>query len=195
MAELMYGSGLRLMELLRLRIHHLDFERRQLKVTSGKGDKDRVTVLPDSLQGRLKAHLEGLRTTHTMDRTENLPGVWLPEGLARKYPKAGVSWEWQWLFPSREMAIDPATGGRRRHHVLDGTFQNAIRLAASAARLDKRVTPHVLRHSFATHLLEAGTDVRTVQDLLGHESLETTQIYTHVMQKPGLGLRSPLDGG
>ena len=123
-----------------------------------------------------------------------MPGVWLPEGLARKYARAGEQWEWQWLFPSRELALDPATQIRRRHHVLDGTFQNAIRLAANAAGIAKRVTPHVLRHSFATHLLESGTDIRTVQDLLGHESVETTQIYTHVMVKPGLGVRSPLDG-
>ena len=122
-----------------------------------------------------------------------MAGVWLPEGLARKFGRAGERWEWQWLFPSREAATDPATGIVRRHHVLDGTFQNAVRAAASAAGIAKRVTPHVLRHSFATHLLESGTDIRTVQDLLGHSSVETTQIYTHVMQKPGLGVRSPLD--
>src|SRR5581483_9555617 len=121
-------------------------------------------------------------------------GVWLPEGLAIKYMGAGKTWRWQWLFPSRELSMDPATKVKRRHHVLDGTFQNAIRLAANAAKIDKRVTPHVLRHSFATHLLEAGTDIRTVQDLLGHGSVETTQIYTHVMQKPGVGVRSPLMG-
>lgn len=193
MAELMYGAGLRLMELLRLRIHHLDFERRQLKVCAGKGDKDRITLLPDALCPALEEHLERLRKLHRADRTDGLAGVWLPEGLARKYQRAGEDWEWQWLFPSRELSTDPATGTRRRHHVLDGTFQNAIRQAARAAGIDKRVTPHVLRHSFATHLLENGTDIRTVQDLLGHESVETTQIYTHVMVKPGLGVRSPLD--
>jgi integron integrase len=194
MAELAYGSGLRLMELLRLRIHHLDFERGQLHVYGGKGDKDRITVLPESLQERLREHIDRLRPLYAADRAGGMPGVWLPEGLARKLGRAGESWEWQWLFPSRETAVDPASGVKRRHHVLDGTFQNAIRLAARAAGIAKRVTPHVLRHSFATHLLESGADIRTVQDLLGHESVETTQIYTHVMVKPGIGIRSPLDG-
>ena len=193
MAELAYGAGLRLIELLRLRVHHVDFERGQLKVYAGKGDKDRVTVLPERLQAGLKAQIERLRERFQADREAGLAGVWLPEGLARKYPKAGVSWEWQWLFPSREASIDPVSGERRRHHVIDTTFQRIMKRAAHAAKIDKRVTPHVLRHSFATHLLEAGTDIRTVQELLGHESVETTQIYTHVMQKPGLGVRSPLD--
>jgi integron integrase len=194
MAELMYGAGLRLMELLRLRVHHLDLARGQLKVVGGKGDKDRVTVLPEALRARLQEHLAKLERLFSADRESGLAGVWLPEGLARKYTQAGTSWEWQWLFPSREASVDPASGLRRRHHVLDGTFQNAIREAARRAGLTKRVTPHVLRHSFATHLLERGADIRTVQDLLGHESVETTQIYTHVMQRPGLGVRSPLDG-
>lgn len=194
MAEVMYGSGLRLMELLRLRVQHLDLERRQLRVLGGKGDRDRATVLSDSLRPRLEAHLARLREIFAEDRAAGAPGIWLPEGLARKYPQAGVAWEWQWLWPSREFMRDPETGLRRRHHIMDGTFQNAVRKAAAEAGLDKRVTPHVLRHSFATHLLEAGADIRTVQELLGHESVETTQIYTHVMQKPGLGVRSPLDG-
>jgi integron integrase len=193
MAELAYGAGLRLMELLRLRVQDLDLERGRLMVRGGKGDKDRVTVLPTRLQEPLATHRDRLRKLHAQDRAAGLPGVWLPEGLAQKYQKAGETWEWQWVFPSREMSVDPVTGTRRRHHLTDTTFQNTIKRAARAAQIDKRVTPHVLRHSFATHLLESGTDIRTVQDLLGHESVETTQIYTHVMVKPGLGVRSPLD--
>ena len=193
MAELAYGSGLRLMELLRLRVHHVDLARGQLRVLGGKGDKDRVTVLPQALVPRLEAHIGRLRGLFAADRAAQLPGVWLPEGLARKYQGAGEQWEWQWLFPSRETSIDPTTGIRRRHHTSDGAFQYAIRRGAAAAGIDKRVTPHTLRHSFATHLLESGADIRTVQELLGHESVETTQIYTHVMQRPGVGVRSPLD--
>jgi integron integrase len=195
MAELMYGSGLRLMELLRLRVKDVDVERRQLVVRAGKGGKDRVTVLPEVLVERLLAHRERLMKLHAEDREAEAPGVWLPEGLDRKYPQAGKAWEWQWFFPSRQQMKDPRTGLLRRHHVLDATFQYAIRRAALRARLNKRVTPHVLRHSFATHLLESGTDIRTLQDLLGHKNVMTTQIYTHVMQKPGLGVRSPLDSG
>ena len=194
MAELAYGAGLRLMELLRLRVHHVDLERNLLVVHAGKGDKDRVTVLPVSLRPALERQLRRLRELFAKDRAERMPGVWLPEGLERKFKRAGERWEWQWFFPSREASIDPVSGVRRRHHVIDTTFQRILKRAADAAKIDKRVTPHVLRHSFATHLLESGTDIRTVQELLGHESVETTQIYTHVMQKPGLGVRSPLDG-
>ena len=194
MAELAYGGGLRLMELLRLRVQDLDLDRGRVMIRSGKGDKDRVTVLPDRLKEPLVTHLDRLRELHANDRAAELPGVWLPEGLARKYARAGETWEWQWLFPSRETSADPTTRECRRHHVNDTTFQNTIKRAARQAQIDKRVSPHVLRHSFATHLLEAGADIRTVQELLGHDSVETTQIYTHVMQKPGLGVRSPLDG-
>jgi integron integrase len=193
MAELMYGSGARLMELLRLRVKDVDVERRQLVIRAGKGGKDRVTVLPDVLKEKLLAHRERLRSLHAEDLAAGAPGVWLPEGLDRKYPSAGKAWEWQWFFPSRERSIDPQTGLRRRHHVLDATFQSAIRKAARRANLNKPVTPHVLRHSFATHLIEGGADLRTVQDLLGHKDVATTQIYTHVMLKPGLGVKSPLD--
>ena len=193
MAELMYGSGVRLMELLRLRIKDVDTERRQLVVRAGKGGKDRVTVLPKVLLEPLQRHRERLRLLHAEDQAAGAPGVWLPEGLDRKYPHAGKDWEWQWFFPSRERSIDPQTGLRRRHHVSDAAFQNAIRKAARRAGLNKNVTPHVLRHSFATHLMESGVDIRTVQDLLGHKDVATTQIYTHVMEQPGLGVRSPMD--
>lgn len=195
MAELMFGSGLRLTELLRLRVKDVDLERGQVIVRGGKGDQDRVTVLPYRLQERLRAHRERLRRLHAEDRSRGLPGVWLPEGLDRKWPQAGEQWEWQWFWPSRELSVDPRSGVRRRHHVQDATFQHFVRQAARRARLDKKVTPHVLRHSFATQLLEGGTDIRTVQELLGHQDVTTTQIYTHVMRKPGLGVRSPLDAG
>jgi integron integrase len=193
MVELAYGAGLRLMELLRLRVHHLDLERLRLQVMGGKGDKDRVTVLPEKLVSELRGHLARLREQWVTDRQSGVPGVWLPEGLARKYPKAGESWEWQWVFPARDLGRDPATGIMRRHHLSDTSFQRTVKRAAASAGLNKRVTPHVFRHSFATHLLEAGADIRTVQELMGHASVETTQIYTHVMKKPGLGVRSPLD--
>jgi integron integrase len=193
MAELMYGSGLRLTELLRLRIKDLDLDRRQVIVRAGKGDKDRVTVLPNKLVERLRAHRDRVRELFEKDRAEAMAGVWMPEALERKYPGAGKSWEWHWFFPSRQVMNDPRSGFRRRHHVLDATFQHAIRQAMLKARLNKRVTPHTLRHSFATHLLESGTDIRTVQDLLGHVDVATTQIYTHVLSRPGFGVRSPLD--
>ncbi len=193
MAELAYGSGLRIMELLRLRVKDVDLNRCQVIVRAAKGDKDRVTMLPETLVERLRAHRDRLRGLYEQDRTAGLAGVWLPEALERKYPGAGVAWEWFWFFPSRQVALDPHAGVQRRHHVLEGAFQLAVRQAARSARLNKRVTPHTLRHSFATHLLEAGADIRSVQDLLGHADVSTTQIYTHVMNRPGLGLKSPLD--
>jgi integron integrase len=193
MAELMYGSGLRLLELLRLRVKDVDVDRLQVIVRAAKGDKDRVTLLSEKLVERLRAHRDRLRGLYQQDRAEGLSGVWIPEALERKYPAAGVSWEWFWFFPSRQTALDPHAGVIRRHHLLEGAFQLAVRHAARKAQLHKRVTPHTLRHSFATHLLEGGADIRSVQDLLGHQDVATTQIYTHVMNRPGLGLRSPLD--
>ena len=193
MAELMYGAGLRLSELLRLRVKDVDIERLQLAVRAGKGDKDRLTMVPRSLAGPLKAHRERLRGLHAADRAAGLPGVALPEALARKWPKAGEKFEWFWMFPSRNLMTDPRSGVVRRHHVLDATFQKAIREAAARAQLDKKVTPHTLRHSFATHLLEGGTGIRDLQDLLGHADISTTEIYLHTAKQTGVGIRSPLD--
>jgi integron integrase len=194
MVRLLYGSGLRLMELIRLRVQHLDFGRGVVVVRGGKGDKDRETTLPVAMEGELQEHLKRVKWLFEEDRVRNTAGVWLPESLARKYPKAGQQWIWQWVFPSRQLSRDPRSGALRRHHVQENAIQKALAEAARRAGLNKRVTPHVLRHSFASHLLDGGTDIRTLQSLLGHSSVETTQIYLHVMRKPGLGVRSPLDG-
>ncbi|MHB8091770.1 MAG: integron integrase, partial [Syntrophales bacterium] len=179
MARLMYGAGLRLMELLRLRVQDVNFEQGIVIIRAGKGNKDRVSVLPESLREALLSHRERLRLLFDEDRQESLPGVWLPDSVENKIPTAGTLWEWQWFFPSRQLAIDPRSGLRRRHHLNDASFQNAIRKAARAANLSLRVTPHTLRHSFATHLLAGGADIRTVQELLGHADVATTMIYTH----------------
>ena len=200
--QLLYGTGLRLMELLRLRVKDVDFERNQIMVRGGKGDKDRSTMLPDKLKLELQRHLERVKLIHAEDLREGLGAVWLPEGLARKYPKAAREWGWQWVFPAKGLARDPESVQRgstesrptlRRHHLKEDTLQRAVKLATARVGLAKNVTPHTLRHSFATHLLESGYDIRTVQELLGHKNVATTQIYTHVMQKLGLGVRSPLD--
>jgi integron integrase len=193
MAQVQYAGGLRVSELARLRVKDLDLERGQVVVRSGKGGKDRVAPLSSRLTEGLEAHLGEVRQLFEEDLRSDLPGVYLPEALARKFSNAGKDWRWQWLWPSREISKDPRTGKRRRHHVLDGVYQGAVSRAGKRAGLNKRVTSHTLRHSFATHLLEDGVDIRTVQDLLGHKSVETTQIYLHVMRKPGAGVRSPLD--
>jgi len=193
MAELQYGSGLRITELLEVRVQSLDLARARLVIRSGKGDKDRVTVLPQKLIPQLQAHLVRIRELFEQDRKNDVPGVWLPPGLERKYQGAGLQWPWQWVFPMSHLSYDKQTGITRRHHLIDSVYQRAIKEAASKAGIDKRVTPHVLRHSFATHLLESGVDLRALQDLLGHANVETTEIYTHVTVRPGLGARSPLD--
>ena len=193
MAQLMYGAGLRLMELLRLRVQDVNFEQGIIVIRQGKGRKDRVSVLPESLRAALLEQRERLHELYEQDRQEGLAGVWLPPVVENKIPTAGTQWIWQWYFPSRQLSLDPRSGVLRRHHLQDASFQNAIRKAARAANLPVRVTPHTLRHSFATHLLANGADIRTVQELLGHSDVSTTMIYTHVLNRGGLTVRSPLD--
>jgi integron integrase len=191
--RLLYGTGLRLIEALRLRVKDVEFEAGRIVVRSGKGDKDRVTMLPQKLKADLEQHLTRVRLLHEQDVSEGFGRVFLPHALARKYPNADREWAWQWVFPSARRSADPRSGIVRRHHANELAVQRAMKAAVQLARLKKPATCHTLRHSFATHLLERGYDIRTVQELLGHESVVTTQIYTHVLQKPGLGVRSPLD--
>lgn len=192
MARLQYGAGLRVSELLRLRIKDLDFDRGQLTVRGGKGDKDRVTVLPSSLEEGLRTQVERVRRLHGEDLAAGYEGASLTPALERKFNRQRKDFPWQYVFPAKALAKDPRTGKLFRHHALENSYQVAVSRAAAAAGLEKRVTTHVLRHSFATHMLEAGGDIRTVQELLGHDSVETTQIYTHVMKKP-FGIISPAD--
>jgi integron integrase len=192
--RLLYGTGMRLMELLRLRVKDVDFARGQIVVRGGKGGKDRVTVLPGSLREELQAHLEKWRLEHQRERVAGRGETSLPPGVEHKYPKAASEWPWQYIFPAPGLSFVPGSRRRLRHHLQEDNLQRAMRAAVSRVKLNKRATCHTLRHSFATHLLEAGYDIRTVQDLLGHKDVTTTQIYTHVMQKPGIGVRSPLDG-
>jgi integron integrase len=193
MVRLLYGSGLRATECLRLRIKDVDISMRQLTVRSGKGAKDRFTLLPQSLTEDLRDHLARVRRIHENDLRAGHGAAHLPYSLARKYPGAERKWIWQFVFPSRQLSTDPRTAVRRRHHVSTSALQKAVRKAAKLARIDKRVTCHTFRHSFATHLLEDGYDIRTVQDLLGHKDVKTTMIYTHVIRRGGMAVRSPLD--
>lgn len=193
MAGLLYGAGLRQIECLTLRVKDIDFSYRQIIVRDGKGARDRATMLPENLVQPLQGHLGRVRSLHQRDRREGSGEVWLPHALARKYPRAGYEWAWQFIFPSANRSEDPDGGVVRRHHVHPDTLGRAVKRAAVRAGIDKPVSCHTLRHSFATHLLERGYDIRTVQELLGHSDVSTTMIYTHVMNKGARAVKSPLD--
>jgi len=191
--QLLYGSGLRISECLRLRVKDLDFERREITVRDGKGGKDRVTVLPDKVIPALKRHLRGVKAAFGQALEEGYGAVNIPQGLARKYPSASKEWIWQYVFPAPEKSVDPRSGEIRRHHLHPSGIRRSVKAAVKGSGVTKHVTPHVFRHSFATHLLEDGYDIRTVQELLGHSDVKTTMIYTHVLNKGGKGVKSPLD--
>ena len=192
-ANLLYGSGLRLQEALRLRVKDLDFGFRQIVVRDGKGGKDRFTVLPSILVEPLQKQLKAAEKLHELDLRSGLGGVVLPFALARKYPNAEKEWAWQFVFPSKSLSVDPRSGSKGRHHVSPSSMQKSFKDALRRSRVLKNASPHTLRHSFATHLLQDGYDIRTVQDLLGHKEISTTMIYTHVLQNNRLGVRSPAD--
>lgn len=193
MLRLLYGTGMRLMECVRLRVKDVDFSMGQITVRDGKGGKDRVTMLPRSLVEALRSHIAQVKAQHQADLAAGLGGVWLPDALAVKYPSAVKAWGWQYVFPARSLSRDPRSGERRRHHVDEKQLQRHIKKAAQDAGVAKPVSPHTLRHSFAIHLLESGYDIRTVQELLGHSDVSTTMIYTHVLNRGGKGVTSPLD--
>lgn len=191
--KLLYGTGMRLMECVRLRVKDVDFAMHQVTVRNGKGGKDRVTMLPQSLAEPLRAHLAFRRTLFDQDRKDGRAEVWMPDALSVKFPNASREWSWQYVFVAQGFSVDPRSGIKRRHHIDEKEIQRQVRLAAQRSGVAKPVSPHVFRHSFATHLLEGGYDIRTVQELLGHEDVSTTMIYTHVLNRGGRGVKSPLD--
>ena len=193
MAKLLYGSGLRLMECIRLRVKDIDFEINEIRVHSGKGDKDRLVPLPESIKPALKIHLERVKLIHENDLSKGYGEVYLPHALDRKYPNAGKEWTWQYVFPSTKFSRDPRKNIIRRHHMDPSSLDRAIKRAVKLANISKQISSHTFRHSFATHLLQTGTDIRTIQSLLGHNDVSTTMIYTHVLRQGGQGVKSPLD--